>query len=249
MEGSRQAGVPASAGPFSSSTGYQQQQQQQQQLPLKFSGNVSEANNGARSGGSGASQPKPIRRRMRMITSCLECRRRKLKCDKSQPCGHCLKNSRECLYLNPRLDEASQLRLTRFKDKVGSLEKQLEHNVVSSAASAGAGLGGRSGPLLADEVAHRDEDEDVSLGLEPADLANVDLAYEDDADGGADDLVDLGVLVGKMRITERVGGLARPRLIEEVSGRYTRPLMSQHCLCTITHTLQNPWPDTVVYPY
>lgn len=27
-----------------------------------------------------------VRRRNRMITSCLECRRRKLKCDKSHPC-------------------------------------------------------------------------------------------------------------------------------------------------------------------
>jgi len=36
---------------------------------------------------AGSAQPPPrIRRRNRMITSCLECRRRKLKCDKSHPC-------------------------------------------------------------------------------------------------------------------------------------------------------------------
>lgn len=145
-----------------------------------------------------------------MITSCLECRRRKLKCDKSQPCGHCLKNGRECHYLSPKLDEASQLRLTQFKDKVGSLERQLERNAVASSQRQG----GRSGPLLADEVA--DEAEDGST-LEMTEMVNTDVAYDDDADGGADDLVDLGVMVGKMRITERIGGMARPRISEEVS--------------------------------
>lgn len=148
---------------------------------------------------------------MRMITSCLECRRRKLKCDKSQPCGHCLKNGRECLYLSPKLDEASQLRLTQFKDKVGSLERQLERNAVAGLKESGSG---RSGPLLADEVA--DEAEDGST-LEMTEMVNTDVAYDDDADGGADDLVDLGVMVGKMRITERIGGMARPRISEEVS--------------------------------
>lgn len=157
--------------------------------------------------------PKPTRRRMRMITSCLECRRRKLKCDKSQPCGHCLKNGRECHYLSPKLDEASQLRLTQFKDKVGSLERQLERNAAASGLKEG-GSTGRSGPLLADEVA--DEDEDGSK-LEMSEMVNTDVAYDDDADGGADDLVDLGVMVGKMRITERIGGMARPRISEEVT--------------------------------
>lgn len=150
-----------------------------------------------------------------MITSCLECRRRKLKCDKSQPCGHCLKTGRECLYLGPRLDEASQLRLTQFKDKVGSLERQLEQNVVASSKPKEGGSAGRSGPLLADEVA--DDEEDGSK-LEMSEMVNTDVAYDDDADGGADDLVDLGVMVGKMRITERIGGMARPRISEEVSG-------------------------------
>ena len=47
-------------------------------------------------------------------------------------------------------------------------------------------------------------------------IAALDLNYEDDADG-ADDIIDLGIQVGKMRITERIGGLNRPRIAEEVS--------------------------------
>ncbi|KFY08253.1 hypothetical protein V492_06396 [Pseudogymnoascus sp. VKM F-4246] len=31
----------------------------------------------------------PLRRRLRPAISCIECRRRKIKCDRAQPCGHC----------------------------------------------------------------------------------------------------------------------------------------------------------------
>lgn len=152
-----------------------------------------------------------------MITSCLECRRRKLKCNKSQPCTNCLKFSRDCLYLGPKLDEASQLRLTEIKEKVGSLERQLERDVAKS------GSGSRSSGarevhqqrILADEV-EGEFDEERDLEITP--MVALDLTYEDDADG-TDDIMDLGVQVGKMRLTEKIGGLNRPRISEEVCCR------------------------------
>lgn len=163
------------------------------------------AHPGAAPGSGGAS--KPIRRRMRMITSCLECRRRKLKCNKSNPCTNCVKFSRDCLYLGPKLDEASQLRLTEIKEKVGSLERQLERDVAKS--------GSRDfyhQRILADDV-EGEFDEEQDLEITP--MVALDLTYEDDADG-ADDILDLGVQVGKMRLTEKIGGLNRPRISEEV---------------------------------
>lgn len=42
----------------------------------------------------------------------------------------------------------------------------------------------------------------------------MDAAYE--VDGEDDDLLDLGISLGKMRITERIGGFFRPRISEEV---------------------------------
>lgn len=166
---------------------------------------------------SSSGAPKPIRRRMRMITSCLECRRRKLKCNKSNPCTNCLKFSRDCLYLGPKLDEASQLRLTEIKEKVGSLERQLERDVAKSGARGG-GSGGYGGGglypqrILADDV-EGEFDEERDLEITP--MVALDLTYEDDADG-MDDIMDLGVQVGKMRLTEKIGGLNRPRISEEV---------------------------------
>jgi Zn(2)-Cys(6) binuclear cluster domain-containing protein len=154
-----------------------------------------------------AAASKPIRRRMRMITSCLECRRRKLKCNKSQPCSNCIRFNRDCVYLGPKLDEASQLRLTEIKEKVGSLERQLERDVAKSTTKSAA-----QQRILADDI-EGDYDEERDLELTP--MVALDLTYEDDADG-TDDIIDLGIQVGKMRITERIGGLNRPRLSEEV---------------------------------
>lgn len=142
-----------------------------------------------------------------MITSCLECRRRKLKCNKSNPCTNCVKFSRDCLYLGPKLDEASQLRLTEIKEKVGSLERQLERDVANSGSR-----GFYQQRILADDV-EGEFDEERDLEITP--MVALDLTYEDDADG-TDDIMDLGVQVGKMRLTEKIGGMNRPRISEEV---------------------------------
>jgi len=165
---------------------------------------------------------KPIRRRMRMITSCLECRRRKLRCDKQSTCSNCLKFNRQCHYL-PNLDEDAQLRLTEIKEKVGSLERQFESDVAKSGGPApsgdmsfptpGPGAASRQQRILADDVEHN-HDEERDLEITP--MVALDLMYDDDADG-TDDIIDLGIQVGRMRITERIGGLNRPRISEEVS--------------------------------
>jgi hypothetical protein len=168
---------------------------------------------GGLSGGHSVSQQK-IRRRNRLITSCLECRRRKLKCDKTHPCGNCTKFVRDCVYLAPALDPASQMKLAEIKEKMGSLERTLEEDVARRArrhGAGGAGLRRRSSSLSSDEEAPGPEDE---RNLEPTPLAWADAAYYEDADD--DDFMDLGVQVGKMRITERLGGYVRPKIAQEV---------------------------------
>lgn len=154
-----------------------------------------------------------VRRRNRMITSCLECRRRKLKCDKSHPCTNCLKNSRDCLFLAPALDSVAQMKLTEIKDKMGSLERVLEQDVAKKGSRPG--LFRHSQAVDVGEVDFASELEDEGY-LEETPLALTDNAYDDDAD---DDLSDLGFAMGKMRLTERVGGYFRPKMAEEVGSR------------------------------
>jgi len=148
-----------------------------------------------------------------MITSCLECRRRKLKCNKSHPCTNCQKFTRDCVFLAPALDQASQLKLTEIKEKVGSLERLLERDVARTAAPASVSSPSQERALpddAEDDLPPNDDERD----LEPTPLAVVDAAYE--VDGDDDDLLDLGIQLGKMRITERIGGFFRPKISQEV---------------------------------
>ena len=166
-----------------------------------------EASQGTYSGPVTPQPPPRIRRRNRMITSCLECRRRKLKCDKSHPCANCTKFGRDCVFLAPALDSASQLRLTEIKEKMGSLERVLERDVAMNRKD------GRKDPYADDyEIDFAPEPEDEKH-LEPTPLSVVDALYEEDGD---DDLEDLGVQLGKLRLTDRLGGFFRPKMSEEV---------------------------------
>ncbi|SPO00940.1 related to binuclear zinc cluster transcription factor that regulates the ratio between aurofusarin and rubrofusarin biosynthesis [Cephalotrichum gorgonifer] len=157
----------------------------------------------------GGASTKPIRRRMRVINSCLECRRRKLKCNKDNPCQNCVKFSRECVFLSAKLDEASQLRLTEIKEKVGSLERALERDVAKPGHSRVSTLQG----FIIDGIEHETFEE---LDPWPSDIVCGDVTYDDDTAEGLASLLDTGVQIGRMRMTDRLGGLSRPRLSEEM---------------------------------
>lgn len=100
------------------------------------------------------------------------------------------------------------MRLAEIKEKQGTLERELERDVAKSTTSKST-LQQR---ILADDIAGEYDDEG---DLEATPLAALDVTYEDDADE-AGDMIDLGIQIGKMRITERIGGLSRPRISEEV---------------------------------
>lgn len=157
-----------------------------------------------------------VRRRNRMITSCLECRRRKLKCDKQSPCANCVKFSRECMFLAPALDSVSQKKLNELKEKMGSLERTLEEDVARRKSEAGKHQRSNSAADLPGEGSESDEGPvpEDEKGLEATPLATVDATYDDDEID--DDILDLGFRVGKFRMTERLGGLFRPKLAEEM---------------------------------
>jgi hypothetical protein len=110
------------------------------------------------------------------------------------------------------LDQASQLKLTEIKEKVGSLERLLERDVAKNSTTVPTSSSqDRALPGEEDDDLPPNEDE---KDLEPTPLAVVDAAY--DEYGEDDDLLDLGIQLGKMRITERIGGFFRPKISQEV---------------------------------
>lgn len=112
--------------------------------------------------------------------------------------------------------------MTEIKEKVGSLERLLERDVARSAAAAAVAAAATSGAAQSDRALPDDADDDLpeaedEKDLEPTPLAVGDALYDDDVDNADDDLLDLGIQIGKMRITERIGGFFRPKISEEVS--------------------------------
>lgn len=62
---------------------------------------------------SGTNPPRPRNKRARPPISCLECRRKKLKCDRVQPCMQCKKGGREalCVFVNRPAGPSPQCRV------------------------------------------------------------------------------------------------------------------------------------------
>jgi len=102
------------------------------------------------------------------------------------------------------LDSVSQQRLNEIKEKMGSLERVLEEDVArrdGKAPKSALTISERrsSADLPGGEISSSDNEAGVpedEKGLEPTPLAVIDAAYEDDTN---DDILDLGIKIGKMR--------------------------------------------------
>jgi hypothetical protein len=123
------------------------------------------------------------------------------------------------------LDPVGQAKLAEVKEKMGMLERTLERDVArrdSTKAASAPAL--ESQPPLTDQEENLSEQEDDDFeGLEPSSLATEDCAYYEDE--GNDDIVDLGISMGRLRITERIGGFVRPRFSEEVYSPIAREFL------------------------
>ncbi|KAI4159980.1 MAG: hypothetical protein LQ342_006108 [Letrouitia transgressa] len=92
---------------------------------------------------------------------------------------------------------------------MGSLERVLEQDVAKGGAKTKNWKSNADADLF--EFAPEPEDE---KDLEPSPLAVSDAVYDDDAD---DDVTDLGFQMGRMRLSDRIGGFFRPKMAEELT--------------------------------
>lgn len=94
----------------------------------------------------------------------------------------------------------------------------LEDDVVRLSKTGNSADEKRPIALPGQDQTHSDEEDDEDArNLDLSRFVTDDAAYYDDDVNNDDDLVDLGIAMGRMRITERIGGLVRPRFAEEVS--------------------------------
>ncbi|KAF3047516.1 hypothetical protein E8E12_009738 [Didymella heteroderae] len=123
----------------------------------------------------------------------------------------------ECHFISPSFDAAAQARLAEVKEKMGILEKSLEEDIVrrNRARARSSTSPGMSGLFLGQQETYSSEEEEDTKDLRSSDFAREDAAYYEDEEGD-DDIVDLGIALGKVRITERIGGLVRPKFSDEL---------------------------------
>lgn len=120
---------------------------------------------------------------------------------------------------------------------MGILERSLEEDVARlSRSKIGATSDSRRPSMLpGQEESYSDqEDDEDTRDLSPSIMATEEAVYcGDDADDNDDDILDLGIAMGKVRITERIGGLVRPRFSEEVN------VLAPQQLSSITHIVSS----------
>ncbi|CAG7934996.1 unnamed protein product [Penicillium nalgiovense] len=161
-----------------------------------------------------ASAPKPrekARRRNRVIHSCLECRRRKMKCDRENPCQNCCASLLRCIYV-PTVNADAQLRqrLAEMKDAKDAIDDTLRGDQLKPPKGDPKPKRRRQ----PEQSGSDDSDTSADDGhLEPTPLAVQDAAYADEAD---DDIEDLGFKIGRMRMGARIGGYYRPKIADEI---------------------------------
>jgi hypothetical protein len=96
-----------------------------------------------------------------LLRSCIDCNRRKIRCDKREPCSTCLRAGSSCVYPppGPRIRRSKKTIVSDMSARIESLEKSLakfraEETSVPKIASPAASLA--STTQLSPEVSRRD---------------------------------------------------------------------------------------------
>ncbi|KAJ5113194.1 hypothetical protein N7456_001728 [Penicillium angulare] len=122
-----------------------------------------------------------------------------------------------CVYVNSAKSNAElRQKLTLVKEAKDAIDSTLRTNIDTQDPNAqnAPSASRRKRSRLPDEMQSEDSDSSADDGfLQPTPLAVQDAAYADNVD---DDVEDLGFRIGRMRLGERIGGLYRPRIADEI---------------------------------
>ena len=141
-------------------------------------------------------------RRGRAIRSCLECRRRKMRCNRSRPCQNCNRFCRECVYLPfPEWPPGASSSAKRE----GALQSPVHSGGRAYPSSSPNQTSGYAQPSL--YTSH-------DYAYDPDTLVKNERYYNTDAD---DDSVDMALQIGRLSITAKIETLFRPHITAQVS--------------------------------
>ena len=114
-------------------------------------------------------KPAPKSKRARPTISCLECRRKKLKCDRVQPCQQCTKSGKEalCAFANPPVPPKSH---------------EILHHRPAEISNKRTKFQGRSSSIEISSNPNK-----VAWPLTPGHVWNRNLQYEEESCGGREE--------------------------------------------------------------
>jgi hypothetical protein len=129
------------------------------------------------------------------------------------------KTPTRCIFIAQDSDPHVQAKIAEVKEKVNMLERTLEQDIShkDSIQRSSKSPPAYEAPVLpGQDLDHSDQEDDDDLkDVGPSHFGVHDITYHEDQDND-DDIVDLGISIGRLRITERIGGLVRPKYHEEV---------------------------------
>ncbi|CAN9308046.1 unnamed protein product [Alternaria alternata] len=130
-------------------------------------------------------------------------------------------NARQCVFIASGIDSNAQAKLAEVKEQMGRLERSLEEDVArkTEANTRSPSDFSRVSALPGQEQSSDKEDDEETQNLRPTHLVTEDATYyePDDDVNLNEDIDDLGFRMGRIRITERIGGLVRPRFSDELT--------------------------------
>ena len=161
-----------------------------------------------------ASQRKrEVQARNRPIKACMECRRRKAKCDKQTPCSACVRDKRQCLYVPQALAPEDLAKLNQLKRRNRDLECALEQQVAKPVNKP------RGRKRSSQDDSDDSDSEENGDKLQPTKFAVAAAVYGHGDGDDDDDVLGIGLRIGKVQLTDRIGGYFRPRMADEVGIR------------------------------
>lgn len=150
-------------------------------------------------------------RRARPVTCCLECRRRKVKCDRSNPCGQCQSLSKPCVFANPD----SVTSKSRSRRNARPIEPLLTKPCgIRNVGSDGLRKSPDSVALKPDapSIVPKASEDPSSRTVNIPFFPNGEYNYENEASE-----IDWMLRLGKLSISESIVRLFRPYLVDKVT--------------------------------
>ena len=161
-------------------------------------------------------------RRGRAIRSCLECRRRKMRCNRSRPCQNCNRFCRECVYLPfPEwpLGAPNNLKVesdAKSPDHAGgralaSFYANHGHNTNNNHNNHNSNKNNNNNNTSLVQTAaftHHSHDLDTDTPIKQEDIYDIDVD---------DQFLQVGLQIGRLSITENINDLFRPHVASQVS--------------------------------